>query len=258
MTPESVLYDDERDRYLVSNIHGSPGEADDNGFISIVLPDGKVQELKWIDGEKQDVTLNAPKGMAVTGGVLYVADITAVRKFAVDTGKPIGAIEIKGSTFLNDVTVAKDGAVYVSDSGLDKELKPSGTDAIFRISKDDKVEKVAKGKELGMPNGLAPADDGVWVVTFTSGELYQITAKGERKPGPPTGAGQLDGLVVLENGDFLFSSWEKQSVFRGPKGGPFKPVVQQVESPADIGWDSKRHRLLIPLFNKNDVWVVEL
>src|SRR5580698_90218 len=32
--PESVVYDVENDRYLVSNINGKPGDKDNNGFIS--------------------------------------------------------------------------------------------------------------------------------------------------------------------------------------------------------------------------------
>jgi hypothetical protein len=79
-TPESVLYDAESDVYLVSNINGTPLEADDNGFISKVTPDGKITELKWIDGAKDTIKLNAPKGMAISGGVLYVADIDTLHK----------------------------------------------------------------------------------------------------------------------------------------------------------------------------------
>jgi hypothetical protein len=254
-TPESVLYDAARDRYLVSNINGSPAEADDNGFISALSPEGKLIELKWIDGSKAEVTLNAPKGTALRENVLYVADISTVRKFAADTGKPLGDVPITGATFLNDVTLGKDGAIYVSDTGMNKEFKPTKTDAIYRIGKDDKAEKVASGAELGMPNGLAPADDGVWVVTFGSGQLYQITAAGQRRPGPATGAAQLDGLLALDDGTLVFSSWEKKSLLRGPKSGPFATVMSDIESPADIGWDDKRKRVLIPLFNKNEVWI---
>src|SRR5262245_10177215 len=57
-TPESVLYDADNDVYLVSNINGKPLDADDNGFISKVSPDGKITELKWIDGAKDNVKLD--------------------------------------------------------------------------------------------------------------------------------------------------------------------------------------------------------
>ena len=63
-TPESVLHDRTADVYLVSNVNGAPVDKDDNGFISRLSPHGSVVELKWIDGADEDVTLNAPKGMA--------------------------------------------------------------------------------------------------------------------------------------------------------------------------------------------------
>src|SRR5690349_6737440 len=55
-TPESVFYDEARDRYLVSNINGKPGDADNNGFISELSPDGTVKTLKLIEGGKNKVT----------------------------------------------------------------------------------------------------------------------------------------------------------------------------------------------------------
>ena len=48
--------------------------VDGNGFISRLRPDGTVLTLKWIDGNKEGVTLNAPKGMALHGDRLYVTE----------------------------------------------------------------------------------------------------------------------------------------------------------------------------------------
>src|SRR5262245_28396130 len=78
-TPESVLYDEANDRYLVSNINGKPLDVDNNGFVAELSPDGKVTKEKWIAGGQNKVTLNAPKGLAIANGVLYVTDIDTVR-----------------------------------------------------------------------------------------------------------------------------------------------------------------------------------
>ena len=132
-TPESVIHDDAKDVYLVSNINGSPLDADNNGFISRLSPDGKVENLKWIEGGKNNVKLNAPKGLAVMGDNLYVADLDTVRIFDRNTGAPSGEVKIAGATFLNDVAVTSDGHVLVSDSGLKAGAKgsfdPTGSDA---------------------------------------------------------------------------------------------------------------------------------
>ena len=96
-TPESVLYDADGDRYLVSNINGKPGDKDNNGFISALSPDGQVTTLK-LDraGKNKGQARRAPKGMGIVKGVLYVADITVVRTFDAKSGAPKGDIAIAG------------------------------------------------------------------------------------------------------------------------------------------------------------------
>ena len=85
-TPESVLYDEANDRYLVSNINGSPDGVDDNGYITEISPEGKVVKDKFIAGGVAKVKLDAPKGTGISSGVLYVADISVVRLFDLKTG----------------------------------------------------------------------------------------------------------------------------------------------------------------------------
>ncbi|MGE0871860.1 MAG: SMP-30/gluconolactonase/LRE family protein [Kofleriaceae bacterium] len=255
-TPESVLFDEAGDRYIVSNINGQPAAADDNGFLSVVTPSGEA--TKWIDGAKPDVKLDAPKGMAISGDMLWVADITVVRRFDLKTGAQKDDVKIKGATFLNDVVSDGAGGVYVSDSGLDASFKPTGTDAIYQIDTAGKVTPRAKDKALGAPNGLVRAADKLWAVTFGTGEVYEVDAKGAKQNVSKPPKGQLDGIVALEGGDVLVSSWEGKAVYRNTPGGEWKEVISGVESPADIGWDSKRKRVLIPLFAQNKVMIQPL
>lgn len=253
-TPESVFYDEASDVYLVSNINGEPGEADGNGFIAKLTPDGKLDTLKWIEGGKNKVTLNAPKGMTVANDMLYVADLDTVRVFDRKTGAPAFDVKIPGATFLNDMTTAADGRVLVSDTGMKavaRGLEPSGTDAVYAIDKTKKVTTVAKSKDLGGPNGLLAIGDKVWVVTST--ELYSLDAKGKKSEVTKPPKGNLDGIVALPNGDILVSSWDASTVYRGKPGGELVPLVTDVTSCADIGYDKKRNRVLIPLFTENEV-----
>src|SRR4029079_2599603 len=145
---------------------------------------------------------------ALSGGTLWVADMTTVRKFDAATGKPQGEVAIEGATFLNDVVADGAGGVYVSDSGLDKKFEPTGTDAVYHIVKDGTVSAVVKAKDLGHPNGVwLGADGNVSVVTFVTGELYSVPAKGGQKSaGEKLPKGQLDGIVQIDGGDLLVSS----------------------------------------------------
>ena len=259
-TPESVLHDAEADVYLVSNINGSPTDEDGNGFIARIAPDGALSALKWIDGQQEGVTLNAPKGMAIIGDTLYVTDITAVRAFHRVSGEPLGSWPVPGSTFLNDLAVGPDGMLYVSDSGLNPDFSSSGTDAVFRFEDGEPVV-VTEGTGLGGPNGLAVIDGQVVIVTFGAPQVKTVPAAGgEARVLTELPGGQLDGVVVLDDGSMLVSSWETSSVYHVPpmaEGGA-ATVVEGVPSPADIGWDSRRGKILIPVFQENRVEIRHL
>lgn len=59
--PESAVYDARTNIIFVSNVHGQPPKKDGIGYISTLRPDGKVIQLKWVEG------LHAPKGMVISG-----------------------------------------------------------------------------------------------------------------------------------------------------------------------------------------------
>jgi hypothetical protein len=259
-TPESVAYDAKNDVYLVSNINGGPSAADGNGFISRVVPDGSKVDLKWIEGGKNGAKLDAPKGLTIVGDILYVADLTRVRTFDVNTGKAKGEVALAGATFANDLASAPDGRVFASDSGIkidDKGVTPTHSDAVYVIEKGKKAKVLAKGDDLGHPNGLLYAGDKLWVVTFGSGELYSLDKEGKKGDAMKLPQGQLDGIVPLGDG-VLVSSWEAQGVFRGKAGGNFDLVLSGLKAPADIGYDTKRSRVLVPLFQDSAVEAYDL
>jgi len=255
-TPESIAYDDANDRYLVSNINGNPTEADNNGYISLVSPDGKVILEKFIAGGVNKVTLHAPKGTAIANGNLYVADLDTVRVFDLKTGAPKANVKIPGATFLNDVDADASGKVYVSDTGVKlgpKGFEPTSTDAIYVIDKTNKAKALVKSVDLARPNGVYAGDkSGLWVVTFGAAKVYRLDDKGKKQDETALPAGQLDGII--KNGDDLYiSSWETSAVYKGRPGATFTVVIPNVKTPADIGLDTKRKRILVPLFMQNAI-----
>jgi sugar lactone lactonase YvrE len=253
-TPESVLYDAAGDQYLVSNINGNPAAKDGNGFISRVSPSGSVTMLKWIEGGKNGVTLNAPKGMGIRGDTLFVADIDEVRMFDRTSGRPVGSIRVPHATFLNDVSVGPDGAVWFTDSGLKPDFSSSGTDAVYhRDPRGGALHQVAHGTDLGRPNGILADSTGAVVVTFGSGEVYRVDLQGHRTAMAKPPHGQLDGVVRAADGSLVVSSWEDSSVVGMKTGDTMYMMMQKVETPADIGLDTRRKLLLIPVFNGNRI-----
>jgi sugar lactone lactonase YvrE len=255
-TPESVLYDAEGDRYFVSNINGAPLTADNNGYIAIASPDGKIVTQKWVAGGANKVTLNAPKGLAISGGQIWVSDIDTVRSFDLKTGAAKATIKIAGATFLNDVAAGPDGKVYVADSGLDDKFASTGTDAVYVIEKGA-AKALAKTKDLKGPNGVLVNTAGVWVNTFGAAELYRLGPKGEKLDVTTLPKGKLDGIVTMGD-SLLVSSWEGSAIYKGKPGGTFEAVLSQLSAPADIGFDTKRSRVLVPRFTENTVEAYDL
>ena len=256
MTPESILMDTIADVYLVSSINGSPFAEDDNGFISRLSADsGRVENLKWIDGAAPGVTLNAPKGMAIKGDTLFVTDIKCIRMFNRTTGESIASLCVDGTTFLNDIAVGPEGSLFVTDSGFNDGFAPSGTDAIYRLSLDESRPHVTLAKDagLGAPNGIAIGSRGIFVVTYRSGEVLRFTAEGEKTVLMPASGRQLDGIAFSNDGGFLFSAWGDSTVYHVDGSGVIHRLITGVEAPADIGYDPKRNRVLVPLFNQNAI-----
>ncbi|WP_319380334.1 hypothetical protein [Thiomicrorhabdus sp.] len=257
-TPESVEYSVKTDHYYVANINGSPFGKDNNGFISLLSPEGKVVELKWLAGGEKDVHLNAPKGMAALGGRLYVADIDHVRVFSLPEGRPLFTVRVPGASFLNGVSPASQGGVWVTDSGVKEGFKPSGKDAVYHVSADGVLTTLVSGMDLGRPNGVLEKDDEILVVTIASGQLHHFDLTGKLLQSESLPFNRLDGLVEDVNGNVIVSSWAAKAALHWQEGKPLETIFSDLESPADLGMDIQRNRLLIPSFLNNKVWIKSL
>lgn len=264
-TPESAKYDEAADVWFVSNINGQPLAKDGNGYISRVKADGTMDSTHFIMGGRGSVTLNAPKGLAIIGDTLFVADIDAVRAFNKVSGAPIRSWEMakQGAVFLNDVVATPSGDVYVTDTEVrfnaDGSTTHTGTDRIFALSRDRKSARIAvQSDELGRPNGIAwdAKNNRLIVVPFGAGVIHAVDPAGKAALVTVAhGKGQFDGVEVLPDGRILVSSWADSSV-SVVTGDTLVRIIGGVEAPADIGFDPKRMLLAIPLFNagKVDVW----
>src|SRR4029078_4745315 len=157
--PESVLYDATRNKLYVANIDGSPWENDGKGSIGVLSTDGKIEKVEWVTG------LDAPKGMGLYKNNLYVADVSRVVVIDVTSGKITNKIEIEVTKSLNDITVSKDGQVFISDSGSGK---------VYTINKN-KGELYFESPELKGTNGVLAIPDGLYLVDFANGQNWKLS-----------------------------------------------------------------------------------
>ena len=264
-TPESAKYDEASDVWFVSNINGAPLAKDGNGFISRLTADGVVDSTHFIMGGRGGVTLNAPKGIAIVGDTLFVADIDAVRAFNKATGAKIRSWDLakQGAVFLNDVVATPSGDVYITDTQVkfnaDGSISHTGTDRVFMLARDRKSAQIAvQSDELGRPNGIAwdARNNRLLVVPFGAGVIHAVDPTGKAALVTVAhGKGQFDGVEVLPDGRILVSSWADSSVSL-VMGDSLVRVIGGVDGPADFGYDAKRMLLAIPMFNagKVDIW----
>lgn len=265
-TPESVLWDATRNVWYVSNINGSPLGKDDNGYIVRLSADGaKMDSVPFINGVDADITLNAPKGMALVGDTLWVADIDAVRAFDVNTGNAVTSLELmaQGATFLNDAAVGGDGTVYITDTGIsfaaDGSVTHPGKSRVFAISGRNAREAVVLPAESAA-NGLAfDAANNRWlIVGFNSANVFAWDGAADSVTVLGTGPGGGDGIIILNDGRALYSSWADSSLTTFVDGVSTK-LRGALNAPADLGYDARRNLVAVPLFNDNRVefWVVK-
>ena len=259
-TPESVRYDADLDAYFVSNINGNPSQKDGNGFIARVDAANTSRVTMLAQGGKGGVTLNAPKGIAIVGDTLWVADIDAVRAFNKRTGAPVATVDLRPmkATFLNDVVAGPDGSIYITDTGVRFDanggMTHPGQDQIFKIVGRKATVAIKSDSALKAPNGIAwdgangrfilgPFDDKV-VSAWKDGDST-VVAVG-------TGPGGYDGVEVLRDGRILVTSWADSSV-QVIANGAFRKVIGNVPAPADIGVDTKRNVVALPRFEAGRV-----
>ncbi len=257
--PEAVRYDADLNLWFVANINGNPTAKDGNGYISRLKSDGSVDSLKFVEGGKRGVTLNAPKGMAIVGDTLWVADLDAVRGFNKRTGAAVATVSLaKRAKFLNDIAVGPDG-MYVTDSGLEGEkLDHTGPDQIFRIA-GRKATLALTLKNLAAPNGITWDSAGSRFVIAPFGAPTVVTwAPGDSAPAPLVeGKGQFDGIEPLGNERFLITSWTDSSL-NLLANGQLTRLAGGLPGPADIGIDRKQGRVAVPLLMNDRVEFLDL
>jgi DNA-binding beta-propeller fold protein YncE len=242
--PESVLWDAGTGLYYVSNMGVDPMAKDGDGFIATLDATGAVMNMAFAAG------LDSPKGMAVSGGTLYVSDIDSVKAIDLATGAVTASYAGDGVVFLNDVTIAPDGTVYVSDTF---------GNAVFKIEGEGLV-LVARGEGLAGANGLMPGPEGKLLVANlgdVSGGFENIvpgwavvldlatgTVEAYGASEPP---GILDGIVSDGKGGVILTDNAAGTVLHQMPGGAPGVIATIASGAADLDYDTETGIIVVPI-----------
>jgi len=238
--PESVLVDDKENCLWVSNIDGAANGKDGKGSISKLAKTGSPINLDWITG------LNAPKGMAKYKQELYVADLTELVVIDIKKGVIKNKIKVEGSVFLNDVTVNKNGAVFVSDSRTGKVHRYENNMVTIEV------------ENLQGPNGLLSIDDQLLILD--RGSLLSLTPGGTISKIMDGMDPSTDGIEKVAPNQYIVSCWNGIVYFvaaGAQKITLFDTRAEKINS-ADIGYDAKNKIIYVPTFLKNSVVAYQL
>jgi sugar lactone lactonase YvrE len=212
-------------------------------------------QITVIENGKQRVFatgLDDPKGLAIIGKTLYVADKTKIMKINMDGKVQIFVPASAFPTiplFLNDLEADPQGNLYVSDSG---DLFGSGKGgAIYKISPSGEVKLLINDKQdarVKAPNGLLADDTGkvLIYVDFASGILYSLNTETKALNDVAEGFGGGDGLLHRSNGTMYVSDWKGGKVFSVNTKGDVALVKGGYQSAADIAITKDEKYIMVP------------
>jgi len=252
--PESVRYDSTQDVYFISNMSGFGSVKDGNGYIVRVSASDAKTASVFIKGGVAGVALDAPKGMALSGDTLWVTDIDKLRGFHRTSGAPLATLDFAplGAVLLNDVAVRPGGELRVTDTGIRMTEAGNyyvGPSRIFAVGPNAAIRTVQSAAQE--PNGIAwDAARQQWVVVSFDPFAWRVWSMGNgdslRTLLARERQGKLDGVEVLPSGAILYASWADSSL-HVLENGRDRQILREVPAPADIGIDTRRHRVAIPL-----------
>lgn len=244
-TPESVLYDSEREQLYVSNMSG-PGQAKNGkGYISKLGLDGKIVDKRFIDG------LHSPKGMALYEGKLYVTDIDAIKVFSLKDGSLLQSLDAHRAEFLNDIAVTSKGHFYTTDMYADR---------IYHIS-EKSIQVHDESGKLSRPNGIYAYKGDLYVGNQNCILKYQ---KHQNPPSKLKGNTKaVDGLHVLSPKRFITSDWKGRLFLQDYGNGDHKrkkllDTRKTNQRVADMTYIPEKQMVIIPTFSGNCITAYKL
>ncbi len=255
--PQSFVSNPTVPGYFISSTNGKLKDRDNNGFITKLDKDGQVVHLHFIKGGKDDATLHAPKGMAIIGNTLYVADLDSVRGFHIDSGKPIvtcsmpSAPDPSKSHHLVDVLHVGEGFLYASDIQ---------TNTIYRIdtNKDHHVSVFVHDEQLSGPHGLAlnPKTGHLIVTSWDTGKILEVDGKGVIKVIVSNGFfsarfTNLAGADYDRWGNLYVADTTKGKIWRMRPDETWHVIAEFLQGPTGIGVDRDRELILVPFSGTN-------
>ena len=254
--PDSIVVDPQTGFYYVSNVNGESFERNGRGFISKIGSNGRLIDRWFIRSGKSGATINAPKGLAVMSGSLYVADIDRVLGFNLKSGRLVGMTDLTpfGAVHLKDLALGPGEILFASDM-------LGGT--IYKIEPLNgwRIKRYASGPQLGQPNGLLydAKFKRLIVACWETGQLLGLQPDGSIiNLFKDSMLSSLDGVAFDAAGDIIFSSFRGGRVYRLKNYSTLEILRENIVTPADVFVDVNNGLALVSSYKGNTVFTIPL
>jgi hypothetical protein len=236
-TPESSCYNPADHIIYVSNLAQHPGGVNGPGYVSKMNDKGEIIDKEWVKG------LKSPKGIGVTNGKLFVADVDEVWEISLKTGEVLKKYSNYLAKSMNDIAVDSEEKVYVTETK--KNL-------ILTVGKDS-LEVFSASGQLASLNGVC--DYGKEIILGSKGNLIAINKKTKEIRVLQYSTGYLDGIVAVSK-DLIITSDFKGNIQLIRPGKSTEKILDTSPlkiNAADLGFIFSKKILLVPTFSDNKV-----
>lgn len=258
--PDQSVWHSESKSWFVSNLGGGISlEKDHYGWITRLDANGKVIEPFWIGLEER---MHAPSGMVATAEFLYVCDREGVHKIDIAKRKIIQFYPIPQGKFINDIAMAKNGDLYVSDFFANR---------IYKIDqKSAKVENWIESDRLEAPDGLYMDEDQLIVAswgilnepgtfnTSKKGDVLKIDLKTKKIGLIAKEVGNLEGITKAEN-YYYITDWAAGKLLKvNAETGVVIEKIKGLTNPTDPGFALESGVISFPQHTGNQVLFIAI
>jgi endonuclease/exonuclease/phosphatase family metal-dependent hydrolase len=258
--PDQAIWHAKTRTWFISNLGGGISLKKDNyGWITQTDEKGNVLHAFWI-GKKEG--MHAPSGMAISENFLYVCDREGVYEINIIKREIKNFIKITGASFINDIAIASNGDLFVSDFYGNK---------IYKIPNDTRIPEIwIASDKLKSPDGLYVDKNNLIVASWgklshpetfeTSelGDLLSIDLNSKKVEVILSKIGNLEGITKAED-HYYISDWSAGKILKvDAKQKNVIDFVTGLKNPTDLDYASELNVLAIPQHGTNQVLFVNL
>jgi hypothetical protein len=258
--PDQVVWHAASKSWFISNLGGGISlERDNYGWITRTDAKGNITDPLWI-GKKEG--MHAPSGMIATDEYLYVCDRDGVHQINIAKKEISDFYPIPEGEFINDIAMASNGDLYISDFFGDR---------IYKLSANTrKVEVWLETDALQAPDGLYMDNDKLivacWGVlsnpgtfdTSKPGDLLSVDLKTKQITTLVKNVGNLEGITKAGKYYFI-TDWAAGKLLKvDAKKKTVVDYISGLSNPTDPDFAPELNVIAFPQHGTNQVLFIDL